>query len=295
MSNIENINEIISLEYCGEPVSLGRMNSYQVAANIIAFSDFLAVVAKNTYGEKIELRTEIQGIRGESFDIDFYLAIAPFALQTVSFIGSSIGFNDYFNLIKEAVKAWIHLKGSPPKQIISENSDNVKIENQDGKIIYINKSVVNIITNSKAGKAVEQFIKKPLEEGIASLGIKSPTLKDKTIIENKDSNFFKQIDMEKPLINTEIKMGLQIQSPTFKEGNKWQFFDGQSSFYADIQDKNFLNKVDKGIERFGKGDTLMVKLQIKQSSTLNSLIMERTIIEVLDHVVASDQSNLLEQ
>jgi hypothetical protein len=241
MSNIENINEILSLEYHGEPVCLGRMNSYQVASSIIAFSDFLGVIAKNVYGEKIELKTEIQGIRGESFDIDFCLAVSSFAVQTVSFIGSSVGFKEYFDLIKEAIKAWIHLKGLSPKEVTPQNDNSVKIENQDGQIVYISNSVINVITSNKAGKAAEQFIRKPLEEGISSLSIKSPRLKDKAIIDQKEATFFQQIGMEKPLMDTEIKMGLQIQSPTFKEGNKWQFFDGQNSFYADIQDEKYFS------------------------------------------------------
>lgn len=293
MNDLENINDILSLEYHGEPVDLGRMNSYQVAASIIAFSDFLGVIAENVYGEKIELKTEIQGIRGESFDIDFCLVVCSLGIQTVSLLGSSLGFKEYFDFIKEAIKAWLHLKGMSPKQVTPQSDNSVKIENQDGQIIYVNNSVINIITSNKAGKAVEQFIGKPLEEGISSLSIKSPKLKEATTIEKKDATCFKQVGMERPVTDAEIRMALQIQSPTFKEGNKWQFFDGQNSFYADIQDENFLAKVDKGVERFGKGDTLIVKMRIMQSSTLGALSLERSVIEVLDHTIPPGQAELL--
>ena len=82
MNDLEAINDILSLEYKGENADLGRMNSYQAAKSIIAFSDYLSAIAKNIYGEKIELTTDIQGIRGESFDIDFYLAIGSYAVST---------------------------------------------------------------------------------------------------------------------------------------------------------------------------------------------------------------------
>lgn len=292
MNSIEKINDVLSLEYKGENADLGRMNSYQVAESIVAFSDYLTIIAKNIYGEKIELKTEIQGIRGESFDIDFYLAIGSFAVQTASFFSSPIGFNEYFEFIKDTIKIWLHLKGEPPKEIVTRNDHNVTIENRDGQVININKNVINIIADSKAGKAVEQFISKPLESGIAELSIKSPKLKDETIINKNQATYFKQIGIETPLTESEVKMGLQIESPTFKEGNKWRFYDGQNSFFADIQDENFLKKVNLGIERFGKGDTLMVILRIKQSSTLGNLSLERSVVEVLDHQVPPPQAHL---
>ncbi len=293
MNDLENINDILSLEYRGENADLGRMNSYQAAKSIIAFSDYLSAIAKNIYGEKIELTTEIQGIRGESFDIDFYLAIGTYSVSTVSFFSSSLGFKEYFEFIKDTIKTWLHLKGLPPKTIVPQNDNSVKIENHDGKVININNSVINIIADSRAGKAVEEFICKPLESGISELSIKSPKLKDEAKVEKYQATYFKQIGMEKPLIDTEVEMGLQIESPTFKEGNKWRFFDGQNSFMADIKDENFLKKVNLGIERFGKGDTLMVTLRIKQSSTLGNLSLERSVMEVLDHQIPPQQANLL--
>lgn len=293
MENMEEISDILSLEYHGEPLSLGRMDSYQVGASIIAFSDFLGVIAKNTYGEKIKLKTEIQGIRGESFDIDFFISISSLTMQTATLAGVTIGFKEYFDIVKEAIRAWLHLKGNSPKNVTPQNDNSIKIENENGQIIYVNDSVINVITSGRASKAAEQFIRKPLEGGISSLSIKSPGLKDEAVVEKDEAEFFKPISIEKPLVDGTIKIGLQIQSPTFKEGNKWQFFDGQSSFFADIQDEHFLDKVNKGVERFGKGDILIVLLKIQQTSALGSLNMERSVIKVIDHVIPPEQMDLL--
>ena len=51
MNNINSIEDQITLEYHGQPVELGRMNSYDVAGYIIAFSDFLGVISRKSYGE----------------------------------------------------------------------------------------------------------------------------------------------------------------------------------------------------------------------------------------------------
>jgi hypothetical protein len=57
--------------------------------------------------------------------------------------------------------------------------------------------------------------------------------------------------------------------------------------------KNILARVSKGVERFGKGDTLIVRLRIMQSSTLDSLTMERIVVKVIDHVVPPEQFDLI--
>ena len=93
-------------------------------------------------------------------------------------------------------------------------------------------------------------------------------------------------------MSNDVRMGLQIESPTFVEGNKWKFFDGQNSWFADIQDEVFLARVDKGIERFGKGDTLIAIVRFSQSTSLSALKMERSVIKVAEHIEAPKQDNL---
>ena len=88
-----------------------------------------------------------------------------------------------------------------------------------------------------------------------------------------------------------ITTGLTIESPSFKDGNKWKLYDGQSSFYAEITDKNFLDKVDKG-ERFGKGDLLIVDMNIIQTRTPQGLKVEKIITEVKDHKEAPKQQGI---
>jgi hypothetical protein len=275
------IEDQITLEYHGKPVELGRMNSYEVASYIIAFSDFLGIISHTAYGEKIELKTEIQGFRKDSFDIDFVLQIAGIA--TTIFSSTSFTPQELIDFIRDSIKAWIHLNGYPPKTVspVPETQNVMQIENQNGQIAYYNAEVINIISNVKAGKATEQFIRKPLESGLSYLRIKSKKYNEISKIENKDATSFIPINIERPLHESEMRMSLLIESPTFKEGNKWRFFDGQSSFYADIIDEEFINKVNSGVERFGKGDTLTVTIRLSQTGAIGELRMERTIIKVL--------------
>ncbi len=65
------LEDHLILEYHGPDVEGGSMDARNVAAQIVAFSDFLDVVSEGAYGERVHLQTEVQGFRGESFDIDF--------------------------------------------------------------------------------------------------------------------------------------------------------------------------------------------------------------------------------
>lgn len=287
----ELLADNLTLEYRGPRVEHGTMNSYEVAMNILAFSDFIGVISKTAYGEKVKLQTEIQGFRGNSFDIDFLLNIGGVMATLIS--GPISSPKDFIDLIKESVKAWIHLKGKTPKTIEPINN-GFKVENQNGEITYINGNVFNIITNVSAGKAVEEFIKRPLESGVDFVKVKSKTF-DEVLNVNKDqAHAFVTVEAEKPIMEQEYRVGLIIESPTFKEGNKWRFFDGSSSFHADILDQEFLTKVNTGEVRFGKGDVLIVLMKFTQSSSINTpLKIERAILKVLEHKVGFKQTGSL--
>ncbi|MDD4195531.1 MAG: hypothetical protein PHT96_03835 [Syntrophorhabdaceae bacterium] len=291
--NNEMIEDQLSLEYHGASVETGRMNSYDVASYILAFSDFMGIASRTAYGEQILLKTEIQGFKNNSFDIIFALQIAGVAfgilLPTTSF-----SVKDFVGLLKDSIQAWLHLNGNPPKEITAvPGKQNIfEVENQSGQLQYFTADVINIITHPKAGRSVEQFIRKPLENGLSSVGINSRHTNEIISIGQESAPCFVPVDIEKPLLENEMRMGLIIESPTFKEGNKWRFFDGQNSFYADILDEDFIKKVDLGVERFGKGDRLIALVRFTQSSAIGSLRMERKIVRVLDHEIAGKAESL---
>ncbi len=281
----------LTLEYHGPLVELGRLDSYQTAANILAFSDFLGVLTKSAYGEKTDLRTEIQGFRGQSFDIDFAVTIGG-AIATALFATPNA--KDIIYLTTQCIKSWIHLQGNPPKSIERQTENNeFKVENQNGEIIYIRADVFNIITDTRAGKSVEQFLKTPLQSGINQVCIRSKSTKEIASANKGDAEYFIPLEIEEPLLENEVRMGVVIESASFKEGNKWKFYDGQTSFYAEIADELFLSKVDSGSERFGKGDVLIVTLRTIQKQIPKGLKTDRIVVEVHEHKICGEQLSML--
>jgi len=286
--NNKTIEDQLTLEYHGIPVKTGRMNSYEVAAYIIAFSEFLGIVSNKTYGEKITIKTEIQGFRKDSFDIDFFFQLG--VVTGMLFNETPFSVRQYAELVKECIKVWLHLNGESPKSIqpVQDNRNNLQIENQNGTILYTSINVTNIISDPKAGEAVEQFIKKPLEAGLSHVRINSKSSGEIARLEKKDALSFVPIPIERPSAiekQQEIQITLLIESATFKEGNKWRFSDGENSFAAAIIDEEFLKNVNEGVARFGKGDQLIARVRFTQSGAFGSLKLDRTIVKVLEHKI----------
>jgi hypothetical protein len=82
---------------------------------------------------------------------------------------------------------------------------------------------------------------------------------------------------------TSERVLLQVESAVFKDGNKWRLSDGSSTFHASIADTEFIQRVESGGERFGKGDLLVVNLRRIQSITDSGLKTEAIVEKVIEH------------
>lgn len=89
-------------------------------------------------------------------------------------------------------------------------------------------------------------------------------------------HIFVNVAPEETITDVVNTMGLILEGPVFKEGNKWRFYDGQNSFYAEIEDREFLEQVNAG-KRFGKGDILRADVRIRQRQSGMKITAERSI------------------
>ena len=229
------------------------------------------------------------GFRGQSFDIDFALQVVGMS-STAIFCTSSP--KDLITLATDSIKACIHLAGKQPNQCTPDRNDNtVNIENSNGNTQIYHIQTLNVISDPKASNSLDTFIRDPLSKGLSTVKLKSSKYDVQTEATANDADFFKPIDFDLPLFENTITTGLTIESPSFKDGNKWKLHDGQSSFYAEITDAVFLESVDKG-ERFGKGDLLIVEMEIIQTKTPQGLKVEKLITKVKDHKEAPKQQGM---
>ena len=278
----------LSLKYSGPAVEAGQMDVYEAAANMIAFSDFMVAAAKETYGESASAQANVAGYGKGSFVTDLVINV----LGPAATLFSTIGPDQFLAVLKDAFELWKFLKGEPPKSVhVLDNGQYAEVHNNNGQVTQVHIDSVKIVFNEKTTEAVEQFVKKSLSrEGMDSVEIKD----EKMVVGHAsqiESNYFVTVRPEEKITDNEIEMALVIEAPVFKEDNKWRFSDGQNSFHADIEDREFLTRVDSG-EQFGKGDILIVRLRITQVRSGMKISAQRSVITVIEHRHGQKQDNL---
>jgi len=81
----------------------------------------------------------------------------------------------------------------------------------------------------------------------------------------------------------------KIVSPTFKPENKWQLSDGSSTIYAAMADEDFLDKMEKGLVSFTKGDTFVCQTRTIQRVDQHGNLSSKYVIErVIKHIKAPE-------
>lgn len=277
----------IALKYSGPAVESGLMNVYDAAANMIALSEFVVTAAKISYGEATEARAEVAGFGRGSFVTDIVVNVGgPMAT-----IFTSVSAHHLWEVVKGAIGLWKHLKGSPPTAIENDHRQNVNVMNNSGEIYQVHIESLSIVMNEKSSESVGKFIKEALQKpGMDSVSISSPN-EEIARVTSAEAQYFKSVVPSEQITDTVVKMGLVVESPVFKEDNKWRFSDGQQSFHAAIEDRDFVARVNAG-ERFGKGDVLYADVRIQQELAGRKITAERTIVKVHDHRVSHVQLSL---
>lgn len=264
------------------------MDVYDASANMIAFSEFVVAAAKSAYGGQVEARAQVSGFGRGSFVTDLVFNLAGPAAT----IFAAITPESLLHIIKEAIALWKHLNGEPPSKIEHHvGSQELRVTNNNGTVLQVHTETLNLVFDEKGSASVQRFMRDELSKnGIDSveIGTEKRVLASAT---QNDAHCFVPVRPTEVVTDSTIKMALVIEAPVFKDGNKWRFSDGTSSFFADILDLEFLARVDAG-ERFGKGDVLIVALRITQERSGLKITAERSVVKVLEHRQGQEQHKL---
>lgn len=284
------MQELLTLKYEGEGVAEGEMDAYEVAAAVRGFSDFTRLIGATSYGEGAEIKTTIRGFREGTFEIDLvYKLVSPeFGGLVASAIGSP---GDFLKLIGDCFDLIKHLRGESPRDTRRAEPGIVNVENNHGVVIQASELVVNVVLDRKTGRAVQDFVKRPLARSADKIDIVS---KDETVATagRDDSKFFVEIETSEKLIEHTAEVFLTIRTAVLEGDTKWRFHDGQRIITATIEDQAFQQRVAQG-ERFGRNDTLRVRLRATQRRIDGQLKADYVIEEVLDHAAFEDRQNKL--
>ncbi len=132
-----------------------------------------------------------------------------------------------------------------------------------------------------------------LVEPLVSEGIDALSISDAKRIETITKDDVPAIVAEQGdevLTQNVAKCVVMIETAAFKDKAKWKVKIGeQNSVFASIEDQQFVDRIDKGVELFGKGDVLLVDMETKQTLSNGKISIQYTIKKVHDHKRSPEQ------
>ena len=300
-SNNENLidddmSEKFHVVYDGKALDEHLMDVRDLAPAMLAISDLLVHVNKEINGDKLEIKLNVKAnFKAGSFGIEFIETLSwvnqirdllttntAMALANAAGILSLIGFFGH----KGVIQLYKKLKGLPPVRV-EESLDNAKVFYTETEYIEVSKDVLRIYKNKNIAYDINKMLEPLSKEGIDSFYIVKDSNKDdvELLISDKELSFFEYQPIEDSLGENISETYVQIELITFKDKNKWKFSIGDSTVSAQILDDLFLQKINNGDLRFGKGDLLKVRLKTSQILAHGKLKTEYEVIKVLEHKI----------
>jgi hypothetical protein len=296
MSNHEQFHVV----YDGPALVEHRMDVRDLAPALIAVADLLTAANQEINGEAADVRVQVNAsFKAGSFGIDLTATQQLMAQLRDMFAGSgaSVICNAY------TIMAMLGLAGGGGLIALLRRlggKQPIRIE-QTGTVetlwigetesFEVDRNVIRLFRSQMVRASLDKTLSPLKRDGIDSFGIvmgKEVTLD----IEAREVDFFTNDPEAAPIVSdTIVEEMLQIESLTFKDGNKWRVHNGIAPFYTTIEDAEFLAKIDAGA-RFGKGDLLDVDLRRIQRMVASRLVSDYRVVKVREHRAPSQQALL---
>ena len=287
-----------SIKYDGPALADHQMDVRELAPALIALSSLLEEANNAAFDGSNEVRVQVKGnFKGGSFGVDFIamqtigqqiltMLTGPQAsaasnlsgiLQGLGLLGT--GACGLIGLIK-----W--LKGRKPTSVTKHGDMEIfEIRTLQELETFEVDLVTGRLYRSRVVRQSLAKVLKPLERDgidVFATGLDGIT---QNVVTKEELACFVDAAQEADIVSDTTSEGalLQVESAVFKDGNKWRFHDGATAFFAEITDREFLDRVEAGSERFGKGDVLVVDLRRVQTITDNGLKLDYKVERVRQH------------
>ena len=289
----------VRIAYTGEALENGAMDINDLAPALLAFADLVKranVLVGNT--QPVRLMLNADSIKRGSFDVTLELIYSGLdQIKLLMGAAEDIGLkalSDALGIgatIKEGVFWLIQAIGNKKILNVSETDDNkVAINLNDNSKIIINQNTYNVFMDHEARSSITKVMEPVKKEGIEGFEIRNPyNYEDKKPsfkVVKDDLQLYETPELETNVVPENIieqEVLLKIVSLVFDEAQKWRFTDGDTTFWAKVEDKDFWNSVNSSEQAFRNGDRLKAVCRIVQRIGVNgNIITERSIIKVIE-------------
>lgn len=289
----------VRIAYTGDALENGAMDINDLAPALLAFAELVKranVLVGNT--QPVRLMLNADSIKRGSFDVTLELIYSGLdQIKLLMGAAEDIGLkalSDALGIgatIKEGVFWLIQAIGNKKILNVSETDDNkVAINLNDNSKIIINQNTYNVFMDHEARSSITKVMEPVKKDGIDGFEIRNPyNYEDKKPsfkMVKDDLQLYETPELETNVVPENIieqEVLLKIVSLVFDEAQKWRFTDGDTTFWAKVEDKDFWNSVNSSEQAFRNGDRLKAVCRIVQRIGVNgNIITERSIIKVIE-------------
>lgn len=284
-----------SIAYTGEAVQDGSMSAKDVGGALLAVGALFDAANEALNGSSAKVDIQVNATATGSFEVDLQLA-QTFVQQAVQLFGgetitAALQLKDLL-LGREGLISLIQqLRGRNPNHVALPPDGNLRLSLGRDTLVTVDPRVWQLHEMKPVRDALRGILEPLRKDGIGNFEVRSNG--DVDIAVSKDEiEYFEGDPDDEELTDNVHRAALVIVSLTFKEGNKWRLFDGNSTISADILDTDFLERVAGGAVVFRSGDVLDCNLRVRQIISGGRLRMTYTVEEVIDHRRSLRQEDL---
>lgn len=300
------------VSYDGEALRNHTMAIRDLAPALLALEQAFSRANSILNGERAALLLEVRANTAGSFEIELLLrqayenAVGAFSGDFVTSAanikelffgnpllpgsgGASLGL---FGIFKR-------LKGKSPKSVARET------EPDGALVLEVDQHVRISIPPNMAGLVDDGVLRDQLEAVVRPLhrqGIDRLTFKDDAVelatIDKSQADFFRREDgtttdndVSEILIP---RQRLRADKVSFDPDGKWRLNDGEKTRWYAMKDREFINEIESGARRFGKKDSFICEVIMRQTVDSQGLLhMEYEITKVLEHIMEPERPRLI--
>jgi hypothetical protein len=284
-----------SVTYDGPALTAGRMAVRDLAPALLALGELVTEASETLYPDQAPASLSISATKPGSFDVQLILQGKEGVWDQLVELFGSDAVSAIVNL-KEVIAGgagifWL-IKRLGSRRIRAEEPTpgpgRVRLTLDDGSTVEVSSDVVKTYRNVRVRKRARTVVEPIKRSGIDRVEFRDD--REVTVsVDEDDTAAFETEEDETPLLEEESELVVSIESVAFREGNKWRLSDGERTFYAAIEDDEFVARVERGVEAFRSGDFLRCRMKVVQTATEGELRTEYHVLRVEKHISAGEQ------
>jgi hypothetical protein len=279
----------IDVTYFGPLVEGGRIGAMDLGPSIFGLGKMVSQASLVLYGDSTRVNVEVEAdFERGSFGLEAFIvsaaegvweALASDDLTNV-LTNLGLGVGGTVGLFK--VFRWI--RGRKVERA-EKTPTGVTLTIHD-ESLHLTFVEYKLLVNPEMIEALESFVLPLKREGIDGVQIRPERGEPETITRHEASYFTRRVLPEEEISVDSSTAIVEVVSPSFREGNKWRLAQGSTTFWAEVLDEDFLQRVYRHEITFGKGDALHVEMETTTTRTAGELQYDRIVIRVLKVIEA---------